>query len=93
MKNFPKSHSNFDREERAALDALARDHYIVIKPSDKGDNVVVMDNVQYIEMCMNILRNSEWYRPIQRSSLDKFTRDFYLSVDTAFHQNVITKHV
>lgn len=54
MKFFHKSKSNLDRDERAALDALARVHDIVIKPFDKGGNVVVMGNTQYIEMCQNL---------------------------------------
>lgn len=93
MHNFSKPWTNLDCAEWAALDALARERDIVIKPSNKGCNVVVMDNAQYVEMCMNKLSNPEWYRPIQRSLLDKFTKDFYSMVDTAFHHNVITKQM
>lgn len=93
MKFFHRSKSNFDRDEREALDTLAHDHGIFIKPSDKGSNVVVMDNTQYIEMCQNLLKNREWYHPIGWSSLDRFAHEFYDLVDTAFHHNIITKEI
>ncbi|XP_073460898.1 uncharacterized protein [Aquarana catesbeiana] len=93
MKNFPHPYSNFSRDERLALEALSRNHDVVIKPSDKGGNVVVMDSAQYTEMCMDILQNHEWYRPIPKSLLDKFTHDFYTLVDTAFQYNAISKQL
>lgn len=42
----------------------SKNHTIKIKSSDKGGNIVIMDNEQYRKMCFKILQNHDWYRQI-----------------------------
>lgn len=47
-KNAP---SNLNEAENQALRSLGENKSITIKASDKGGNIVVMDNAQYKQMC------------------------------------------
>lgn len=91
LEDHSKSCSNLSIDEKKALDALDPNHDIVIKPFDKGGNVVVMDSAQYTRMCTRLLNNSEWYHPTSNLTLAKFTKEFYLMVDEAFYLNFILK--
>lgn len=44
---------------------------IVIKPADKGDNIVILDKLQYINMFEKILENSEWYESVKPDRLEQ----------------------
>lgn len=57
-----------DSGHRQALISLQRNKTIVIKPADKGGNTVILDSVQYRDMCNKILSYMEWYKP---SSVDE----------------------
>lgn len=54
---FPKlvGH-NLSQAHRTALSNLSGNPHLVIKPSDKGGNMVVMDELQYRNMCWDILK-------------------------------------
>lgn len=54
---------NLTQEERLAIQSLTNNSEITIKPSDKGENIVIMDNSQYVSMCQKILSNKSWYIP------------------------------
>lgn len=61
--------SNLFRAQQETLANITRNDEIIIKPSDKGGNVVVMDKTQYIEMCNKILNNQEWYKLVPYDNL------------------------
>lgn len=67
--------------DRQALISLTSQHQLTIKPSDKGGNIVVMNNDQYSTMCMKILSNKDWYKLIPRPLIEKFDKEFYSLVD------------
>lgn len=50
-----------------------------------------MDNDKYKRMCLNILENLVWYKPITFEIVDAFVLDFYRLVDDAFHNGIIKK--
>lgn len=81
-------HDNLSPREWQAVSDLANQMDITIKPSDKGGNTVIMDNNQYIHMCMNILRNHDWFRPIPSSLIKKYNDQFYEMVDLAYLNNI-----
>lgn len=56
--------SNLTAEEYKALENLRKDKSIIIKASDKGGNVVIMNNFHYKLTCLKILNNSLWYKSI-----------------------------
>lgn len=58
--SFPQQiKDNLSQAQHSALNNITQNDQIVVKPSDKGGNVVLMD--KYIEMCNKILRNQEWF--------------------------------
>lgn len=63
---------------------------ITIKPSDKGGNIIVFDNDQYIAMCNKILQNQHWYCENNSTCIDGFHNKFYQFVDAAYLKGVIT---
>lgn len=85
--------SNLNRNKRKALRNLETNPNLVIKPSDKGGNIVLMDNERYERICLNILSNKEWY--IQISSLlpEQFNDKFYTIIDRARNNGVITEEI
>ena len=52
---------NITKEERHALNSLAKDTNIVIKPADKGGAVVVWDREKYIKEGLRQLSDSNFY--------------------------------
>ncbi|CAJ0933284.1 unnamed protein product [Ranitomeya imitator] len=55
------THPNLTLAERKSLDHLKNNNLIVIKPSDKGGNTVILDHLQYVEMCNALLSDSVSY--------------------------------
>lgn len=84
--------SNHSVPEYKTLQNISSNSTITIKPSDKGGNIVILDNEQYITMCMNIL-NKVWHAPVTKSKIDKFEQEFYQLVVIAFQNNLISKNV
>lgn len=58
--------------QKQALQNLCAQEGIIIKPSDKGGNIVIMDRVQYVAICNRILGNEEWYKKSLRNTLVRF---------------------
>lgn len=85
------SSQNLTIDENEALELLCNNVTIVIKPSDKGGNVVLMDNQDYLRMCQRILDNKDWYRSIPAKLIESYYTDFYTMIDRAFERCVITK--
>lgn len=67
---------NLTSEENKALNSLSKNIRIVVKPFDKGGNVVIMDNQDYILMCLNILNNKDWYKQISVLSISQYNTIF-----------------
>lgn len=80
-------------EEQQALQDLANNFSLTIKPFNKGGNIVVIDNEHYVCMCKKILDHPDWYRPITPKLIDKFNKQFYNFVDTAFGNGIIMKNI
>lgn len=51
--------------ERETLKRLSADTSLVIKPADKGSDVVVMDREQYVKDVNRQLEDQEFYRPLE----------------------------
>ena len=67
---------NITEAEWKALQKLSRDTSVVIKPADKGSNVVIMDRPAYIKEAMRQLNNEDDYKrleaPIYLESIPMF---------------------
>ncbi|XP_077339255.1 uncharacterized protein LOC143983433 [Lithobates pipiens] len=82
---------NLNKEEAKALDMLTKNVNITTKPSDKGGNVVLMDNSDYVRMCQDILDNKEWYKVIPSKLIQTYYDKFYNFIDTALTKGGITR--
>jgi topoisomerase IA-like protein len=51
---FNSTHNNINPAEKGAIQELKERDDIVIKPADKGNAVVVMDNVDYLEEALEL---------------------------------------
>lgn len=61
-QGLSKGSMNLNEKEVEALKSLADNNQITIKPSDKGGNIVLLNNEDYINICKKILNNHDWYR-------------------------------
>lgn len=78
-------------QDKLAIKTLTNQHQLTIKPADKGANIVIMSNIQNKAMCLKILKNKEWYRPIPRSLIERYNKEFYILVDNAYLNYLIKK--
>lgn len=65
----------------------------MIKLSDKGGNVVVMDHDECQSMCLKMFPNSERCQSIETSMLLQFQQEFYGIVDRAYQQSPTDKDI
>ncbi|CAH2282768.1 Hypothetical predicted protein, partial [Pelobates cultripes] len=63
---------NLLRREQRALKTLQDDADIIIKPADKGGNIVVMDVDQYLDMAKRVLKDTETYTILKHDPTDDF---------------------
>lgn len=82
--------SNCTRMERAALRALEQDESIIIKPSDKGGNVVLMDRREYEEVCLQILGDHDTYERLPCDPTPQYYKELKTILDKAIDQNLIS---
>lgn len=83
--------SNLTLAQKEALRSLQQETRVTIKPSDKGGNLVVMDNSQYESMVMKLLQNFEWYRKIPESHVNYTITKYTQLLGSAYHQGLINK--
>lgn len=83
LKLKAKGSTNLNEKEFEALKLLADNNQITIKPSDKGGNVVILNNEDYINICNKILNNHNWYHHIPADIIEKYNKEFYVLIDTA----------
>lgn len=81
--------SNLTVQQQQALTSLHRRQDTVIKPSDKGGNIVLMTQEQYETMCHNILNNSERYRRIPMETVAQFEQEYKQLIYTAYMDTLI----
>lgn len=88
--NFSNSDQNLSIAQSEALRQLASLDKVVIKPSDKGVNIVLMDSKDYEKMCLDLLQNRDWYRA-DPNSFQTQLQSRYQSFNAAFNAGTINK--
>lgn len=63
----------------------------MIKPSDKGGNLVIMDKSHYELMVFTLLNNREWYRKVSETHLKLTIRRYQDLIGSAYYDGLITK--
>lgn len=83
--------SNLKPALHRALSSLKHNDHIVIKPLDKGGNIVVIIRDFYKKMVLDLLQNRSWYRPIPSFQVKYAETKFKILVSRAFHNDLIYK--
>ncbi|CAH2275768.1 solute carrier family 26, member 4 [Pelobates cultripes] len=84
--------SNLKAEERQALQELRLATEVVIKSSDKGGNIVLMQRDQYVNMCMQHLTDEMAYQILKDEPTKKFLMELQLLAQRALTDNTITQN-
>ncbi|CAH2292869.1 Hypothetical predicted protein [Pelobates cultripes] len=88
---IPKiQHDNLTVQQRKALKELNTDQNIIIKSSDNGGNVVIMDREHFIEMCMEHLKDSSAYRKLSNDPTTLYLSELKHILDSALENDIIT---
>lgn len=87
IMHFKTKASNLSNEQIRALETLKQLIKMLIKPMDKGGNIVIMQETQYIVMCKNILNNKSWYRKMDLSDIQK---QYEVLIDITHLNNLIS---
>lgn len=74
---------NLDQLQKIAIGELMNLPNVIIKPSDKGGNVVLMDINQYRNICSKILINESWYRQISSTEVSSYKLEFLNLINMA----------
>jgi hypothetical protein len=81
---------NITRQEQNALEGL-KDKSIVIKPADKGSQLVVMDREDYMSECLRQLNDTNFYKPLS-NPLHTFTAQMIAAIlKSLLERKIITK--
>ncbi|XP_040272050.1 uncharacterized protein LOC120988574 [Bufo bufo] len=78
-------------EELQALDELSKNDDLVIKPSDKGGNVVLMDKLDYKKMVEDLVKQTDTYQKLDHNPTDTFLGDLKLILSAAKEEKLISK--
>lgn len=77
LKKLPyhRGTTNCTQGELMALSKMEKDCNIVIKPSVKGGNIVILDSDKYRELCEGLLSDKECYRILPSDPTDLFVTE------------------
>lgn len=84
---------NLNLSQTDALEQLGNNPNLVIKPLDKGRTVVLMNGLQYRNMCWDILKDRQWYKPITEEVVGKYKKEFDDLVLQAYLEGTITQDI
>ncbi|XP_073422111.1 uncharacterized protein [Dendrobates tinctorius] len=82
---------NLLASERIALEALKKNDQIVVKPSDKGGNMVILNHIEYREMCYAILQDNSTYEVLKENPMASYKEELQLILSGALAEGVISK--
>ncbi|XP_075187500.1 uncharacterized protein LOC142258789 [Anomaloglossus baeobatrachus] len=82
--------SNLSEEEWTALEKLERDQNLIIKPSDKGGNLVIMDHKRYLEMCNAILNDKDTYEIIPGDPTQEYLETLSQILEAAREEGILS---
>lgn len=66
------------------LEQISSSNCITIKPAGKGGTIVILNNEDYTIMFNKILKKQEWYKRITPEIIEKYYREFYSLVNSAY---------
>ena len=85
-----KRRNKLSEKERDWLNLLANDENILINPSDKDGQVVVIDTDHYEKACHDILTNTEYYEELLYYPNDQYKQFIGKEIDQSRQMDYIT---
>ncbi|CAJ0964821.1 unnamed protein product [Ranitomeya imitator] len=82
---------NLTNVEREALEALKGNDQVIIKASDKGGNLVIMDHKVYREMCYNILQDRSTYEILCSDPTGAYKTELKEVLDEALTNGLVSR--
>uniref|UniRef100_A0A667W8W9 Uncharacterized protein n=1 Tax=Myripristis murdjan TaxID=586833 RepID=A0A667W8W9_9TELE len=86
----PRKH-NVSIMERKALKELQSNPKIIIKQSDKGGTIIVMNTTDYVKEAMRQLSNTTFYQVLSSNPTERFVSGRYCILNDALANNWITE--
>lgn len=74
-----------------ALISLENNDKLIIKPSDKGGNVVLLNSPDYCQMCLAILQDSSCYKTLSYNPTNIYMMELKSILDMALGSLIISK--
>ena len=88
-KNNRKFKRNQKKEEWTAITTLRNNKDIVIKPADKGGNIVIMNKEDYIQEGLRQLSDSNHYEILEEDPTQNYNNQIYQVLQQAANLNII----
>ena len=82
---------NLNPDEKNAFYSLLHNENIVIRPTDKGSGIVVVDKTEYIHRLHNEMTDSESYKEIPEDLTETATKTVKKLVNKMYKDGVINK--
>lgn len=86
-----QGHDNLTQDERQALIELKEAKHTVIKRSDKGDNVVLMDDTNYEVEVKRLLSDQNTYRRLDVDPFPRVVHELNSKLDDAMEAGLLMK--
>ncbi|XP_073511825.1 uncharacterized protein [Phyllobates terribilis] len=84
--------SNLSTEESQALKNLEKNKHLIIKASDKGGNLVLMDHTKYLTLCQMILKDKDTYDVLPKNPTSTYTLKLIDILDEAKEKGIISNN-
>ncbi|CAH2283505.1 Hypothetical predicted protein [Pelobates cultripes] len=81
--------NNLTINERKAVKELKSLDNVIIKPADKGGNIVLLNRDMYIDMCMAHLSDVSNYSVLPSDPTEMYIKDFEALLTIALEQKII----
>ena len=88
-KDNKKFKRNFKKGEWIAINTLRRNENIVIKPADKGGNIVIMNKEDYIHEELMQLSDQNFYEELEEDPTQNYNNQIYQVLHQAANLNII----
>ena len=77
------------KEEWIAINTLRNNKNIVIKPADKGGNIVIMNKEDYIQEGLRQLLDHNFYEVLEEDPTQNYNNQIYQILQQAANLNII----
>ncbi|UYV74386.1 hypothetical protein LAZ67_11003346 [Cordylochernes scorpioides] len=88
---FRQNKPNLHQDERKAINLLRENKDIIITPSDKGRNTVIMDTTEYNSKIEQLLQDKEIYEELSKDPLPNITKEFNKKLNKIIRTHKLNK--